>query len=230
MGYTTEFEGRLTFPRPLAPAQVLYLQRFNGTRRMKRDEVKAGRLPDPNRLAVGLSVGEEGGYYVGADDGNFGQTDDASVLDHNNPPAGQPGLWCKWTVTDDGKHLEWDGAEKFYAYVPWLNYLTEHFFRRWDNLPSGTIAWRGEDRSDVGVIRVTTGEVVVEKGPPKAVTGAKTPEQLVDVLNSCLDSKSLCDLLSEDDRGRLACMLRGFSGYTPIDLLPGTGQFFIDSY
>jgi hypothetical protein len=73
-------------------------------------------MPDPVRIAAGLPIGEDGDYFVGG--GGFaGQDKDASVLSYNNPPKGQPGLWCKWIPGDEGKTIEWDNADKFYNYV-----------------------------------------------------------------------------------------------------------------
>lgn len=165
MGYTTDFTGRLTFADPLTPAQTAYVRQFNETRRMRRDAKAVEKLFDPLRLAAGLyHVGDEGGYFVGTGDRMASQDRDGTVLDSNEPPDGQPGLWCRWTVTEDGRHLEWDGGEKFYSYVEWLEYLTAHFFRPWGKLPNGTIEWSGEEQGDVGTITVLDGKVTVVKG------------------------------------------------------------------
>lgn len=184
MGYTTEFKGSLQFDKPLTHSQVAYIQAFNTTRRMKRDAAKAEALKDDLRIAVGLPIGHEGSYYVGShSDGNMGQKNDASVLDHNDPPGSvkrnlerweetraendqaikegkaQPGLWCQWTVSDDGTKLEWDGGEKFYSYTEWLKYLIAHFFSVWGVKLNGTIKWQGEDMDDRGEIYVEESEV-----------------------------------------------------------------------
>ena len=66
----------------------------------------------------------------------------------------QPGLWCQWVVSDDGKYLEWDGGEKFYNYVDWLKYLIRHFFQNWGLVLNGEIEWKGEEFNDVGKIVV----------------------------------------------------------------------------
>lgn len=75
MGYTTDFQGLLKFNNPLTPEQVKYIQSFNKSRRMKRNEKIAATLIDSVREAVNLPIGEDGAYYVGsALDGSFGQT------------------------------------------------------------------------------------------------------------------------------------------------------------
>ncbi len=165
MGYTTDFTGSLTITPALTKEQTAYINQFSGTRRMKRDTEITQTRPDPIREAVGLPLGEESGYFVGAP-GMAGQEDvfgrDAhtvGILDYNDPPKGQPGLWCQWAISDDGATLEWDGGEKFYDYVEWLEYLIQHFFTLWGNTLDGQIRWSGEESDDRGVIYVKDNHV-----------------------------------------------------------------------
>lgn len=155
MGYTTDFSGEFEIIPPLTPEQVAYLKAFNNSRRMRRDAEKTGNRPDPLRIAVGLkTVGPEGAYFVN-ESGFAGQDHGPDVLDGNNPPKGQPGLWCQWVPTDDGEALVWDEAEKFYAYVNWLKYLASHFLHPWGRALSGSVTWQGEESSDMGRIVCT---------------------------------------------------------------------------
>ena len=163
MGYTTDFQGRFDLDRPLTPAQVKYLQSFSRTRRMKRDADKVSVLPDADREAVGLPVGLDGAYYVGSQR-DYGQNRTADVIDYNSPPTGQPGLWCHWTPTDDGTAIEWDGGEKFYHYVEWIEYLVEHFLKPWGYVVNGQVEWNGEDRDDIGRIVVHDNKVSSQDG------------------------------------------------------------------
>jgi hypothetical protein len=78
-----------------------------------------------------------------------------------------PGLWCQWIIVDN--ELIWDGGEKFYYYVEWLQYLINHFFSKWDVLLNGEIEWQGEDRDDFGQIVVTDNVI-------KVLTGKKVYE------------------------------------------------------
>jgi hypothetical protein len=158
MGYSTEFVGSLTITGTMSAAQVAYIRLFNQTRRMKRNALKAQKLEDPVREAVGLPVGEEGGYFTGSK-GAMGQAHDESVVDFNRPPVGQPGLWCQWTVNELGTELMWDYGEKFYDYVPWLKYLITHFFAPWGLVLNGNITWQGEEQSDNGTIEVRDNKV-----------------------------------------------------------------------
>jgi hypothetical protein len=158
MGCTTTFKGRFDLDKPLTPEHAAYLTKFNETRRMKRDAAKAELLPDLVRLAVGLPIGDEGGYFVGAA-GFAGQNDDLSVVNHNGEPKDQPGLWCKWTPTADLSGIEWDHGEKFCDYVPWLKYLIEHFLAPWGYSLNGRVTWQGEEHGDHGTIVVSNNEV-----------------------------------------------------------------------
>lgn len=161
MGYTTDFDGQFDLDEPLTDAQVQYLTRFAETRRMRRKADRAAGLPDPLREAVGLPIGPEAAYFVGGR-GFAGQTEDGSVADHNEPPSGQPGLWCHWVPSVDGRHIEWDGGEKFYDYGPWLEYVVTHFLKPWGRVLNGTVRWSGEDSGDLGSLIVTNNGVVVK--------------------------------------------------------------------
>jgi len=168
MGYTTDFSGQFEIDKPLAPEHLAYLEAFNGSRRVTRNAKIAEGLPDPVRLAAGLPIGVEGGYYVGSAADNYVQTEDASINmnrgDYNYPPKGQPGLWCQWVPNDGGTAIEWDGGEKFYDYVPWLNYLIEHFLKPWGYVLNGEVGWQGEESGDVGKIIVKNNDVRVLRG------------------------------------------------------------------
>jgi hypothetical protein len=158
MGYTTTFEGSFKLNKPLTTSQIAYLKRFAGTRRMKRNADMTRKRPDPARLRVKLPVGVEGEYFVG--EGGFaGQQESPDILEYNDPPCTQPGLWCKWEPTPDGKEIEWNGAEKFYDYIEWLEYIIDHFLKPWNRTLSGKVRWQGEDGSDRGVIKVTNNKV-----------------------------------------------------------------------
>ena len=141
MGYDTSFDGVFKLDRPLTPEHAAYLHAFADTRRMKRDVAITAKMPDPVREAVGLGLGKEGGYFVGAcNDNNCGQSHSADILDYNEPPAGQPGLWCKWEPVElDADGIAWNGAEKFSAYTAWLTYLIAHFLGPWGYKLNGEV-------------------------------------------------------------------------------------------
>lgn len=174
MGYTTEFSGEWRITPPLKEEHRAYLDQFSTSRRMKRDPKVTASIPDPIREAVGLPVGEEGGYFVGpkGDNGQgsmwgFGRSpeDRGGITDSNTPPKGQPGLWCKWEPNGHGTAIVWSGAEKFYDYVEWIQYLLDHFLTPWGYKLSGRVDWQGEDESDKGYIVVYNGRAFVNEEP-----------------------------------------------------------------
>jgi len=171
MGYTTDFEGHFTLSRPATEEERDYINNLSNTRRMKRDVNILQKLHS-GKYGFNGDYGIDGEYFVG---GGMGQDNDESVIDHNIPPGQieysstddfnvawdenkkrivnglcQPGLWCQWTISEDGTKLEWDGSEKFYYYEEWLRYLVEHFFNVWDIKLNGEILYQGEDATDSG--------------------------------------------------------------------------------
>lgn len=161
MGYTTDFYGEFNLDKPLTEAHKNYLEKFAEMRRMKRDADVASKMDDPIRIAAGLPIGVEGGYFVNGA-GDFGQDNDASVTNSNYPPAGQPGLWCHWVPNNEGTAIIWDGGEKFYDYVEWIEYLVEHFIKPWGYVLNGDVEWAGEDHNDRGMICIKNNVVKVK--------------------------------------------------------------------
>ena len=161
MGYTTDFHGYFNLNKPLSEDQAIYLKAFSRTRRMKRDAKKTAKRADPLRMAVRLPVGDEGGYFV-SESGFSGQDSGAGLLDYNEPPKGQPGLWCQWVGGDSRDTIHWDGGEKFYQYTAWLEYIIEHFLVPWGLRLDGEIEWIGECPDDLGKL-VVEDNVVDEK-------------------------------------------------------------------
>jgi len=139
MGYTTDFRGSFKFNKTLSPKMLDYLTKFNETRRMARN--------------VDNAFGTEGEFYVFGS-GFMGQNDESNVIDCNREPKTQPGLWCKWTPSDDGTELEWDGSEKFYYYTEWLFYLINKIIAPNGYVLYGEVDYRGEDFDDHGTIEV----------------------------------------------------------------------------
>ena len=172
MGYTTDFTGSIKFDRPLTTEHADYLRKLNDTRRMKRDVKKLmekhnGELGYPSKTAPSNTpeeiYGVEGEFFVGG--GGFGGQDhDDTILDFNRSSSTQPGLWCGWTITEDNTALEWDGGEKFYNYVEWLEYMMKNFFIKWGYRLNGEIEWQGEDNEDIGKIVIINNLVKIYDG------------------------------------------------------------------
>jgi len=155
MGYSTDFEGRFDLDKPLTVPQFNYLNAFAETRHMRRNNDQLMDRPDPLRTKLGLPLGFEGEFYV--------VDDEWAVLDGNQEPSTQPGLWCKWVPTADGEGIEWSGAEKFYEYTKWLQYIIKNFIQPWGLTLNGEVKWEGEDNKDIGVIIVRDNKVTTKK-------------------------------------------------------------------
>jgi len=107
MGYTTHFSGEVSVSPALNEAEQTYLRKFAQTRRVDR---------------------ERGPYFVdGA--GFMGQGPDTDIKQNNEPPPGQPGLWCQWVPSEGGGAIEWDEGEKFYEAAEWMVYLIDTFLK-----------------------------------------------------------------------------------------------------
>ncbi len=158
MGYSTDFYGEFRLNKKLTKAQAAYLIKFSETRRMKRDAALTETREDKVRKAAKLPVGLEGEYFVGAS-GFMGQDDTEGVLEHNEPPSTQPGLWFQWEPTEDLKGIRWNGAEKFYNFGPWLEYLIVSFLKPWGYTLNGKVTWQGEDPNDKGLLWVNNNEL-----------------------------------------------------------------------
>ena len=154
MGYSTDFYGSVSFNKPVSEELKNYINKFSKTRRMERDVNKIKEVfPDWAKNCFNGNLGINGEYFVGGN-GFMGQEDDESVINHNCPPKTQPGLWCQWIINDNGE-LEWDGNEKFYNYVEWLEYLIKHFFKPEGYILNGIINFQGDESDDCGYIKVT---------------------------------------------------------------------------
>lgn len=104
MGYTTDFLGHIDIDPGLNEAERAYLSAFSLTRRYDRGK---------------------GPYYVPSNP--YVDEPARSTRDYSTPPAGQPGLWCRWVSCWDGCCLSLDGEEKIYDPVRWLDHLIHHF-------------------------------------------------------------------------------------------------------
>jgi hypothetical protein len=112
---------------------------------------------------VGSEYGVEGEFYFDGT-GYAGQDHDATIIDYNRPPETQPGLWCQWKLTEDGKKIEWDGGEKFYDYVEWIEYIIEKILQPRKYRLNGEVEWHGEEYDDMGRIVIKNNKVSVKYG------------------------------------------------------------------
>ena len=88
---------------------------------------------------------------------------------HEDGYREKPSIWLQWMVEEyqcisTGKkthYLIWDGNEKFYNYIEWLEYLIKYFFKPNNLSITGRVRWRGEEFDDMGTISVEDNEVEV---------------------------------------------------------------------
>lgn len=155
MGYTTDFNGQWVLNKPLDSDTHSLLDGLATTRRMARKGLD-------EKL-----YGVEGEFYVqGKDDDFFLPEDkrDKTILDYNTPPSTQPGLWCQWKPTADGKAIEWDGGEKFYNYIDWIDYLIIKVLAPRGYVLNGDVSWQGEDSDDRGIISIRNNVISTKLG------------------------------------------------------------------
>jgi hypothetical protein len=138
MGYDTCFDGFFQTDKVVDEETYQLLRGLATTRRLKR---------------VGLDpkFGRDGEFYVG--------DDERSIVDCNTPPETQPGLWCQWLVQDDHRTLKWDGGEKFYRFIDWIEYIIIKILKPRGYMLSGTVGWCGEDEGDRGEIIITDNNI-----------------------------------------------------------------------
>lgn len=161
MGYTTTFSGSLRFNREVSVQMQEFINRFSATRRMPRDNDKIKEVyPNWRELCFFGDLGNNGAYFAPISR-NFGQEDDGTIIDSNGWRCSvHPSLWCHWIIEDN--KLMWDGGEKFYDYVEWLEYLIKHFFAPLGYVLNGDIEWEGEERDDCGTIHVVNNKITIK--------------------------------------------------------------------
>ncbi len=185
MGYTTIFDGTFHLNKRLLDSEAIYLLEFSRTRRMKRNPAILQSIPDPARTAVNLPVGEEGCYFVNQ---KWDEDSEVSVVDGNRPPKTQPGLWCQWIPTPDGGGIQWNGVEKFYDYIEWLQYLIDNFLKPWGYVLRGEVNWQGEREEDVGMIWVENNVIISPEDAEELLRYAVSPVSVPKFVWDCFNT------------------------------------------
>lgn len=152
MTHNTKFTGRFYFNQKVDSYTRELLEGLSKTRRMKRDIRKLS-----SHLMIRLDeaiqkYGIEGQLYFDLRD--YGQYFDNSIMDYNQPPKGQPSLWCQWELRSDsnGDYLEWDGNDKFYCYIEWIQYIIDLTKDKYEL--NGTVSYINENFNDKGTINI----------------------------------------------------------------------------
>lgn len=201
MSYPIRFSGQFAITPPLQHPHWVYLRAFAKVRHVRRDAAQAEQVRDEARTAVGLPIGEEGGYCVAS------EWSSASLLDANYPPSGQPSLYCQWMPNEQGTALVWDQGESFYDSVEWLEYLIRHFLARWGYVLAGTVTWQGREVEERGTITVEDNQTV--GGNRSATTQQPAPTQPSDMPQPHPPAGSTAAEWRESDFGYAAKVRRG---------------------
>ena len=155
IGYSTEFEGEFRVNKKVDKKTYDLLVGLATTRRMKR----AGLDPE--------IYGIEGEFYVEEDNDTPESRytpKQGKIVDVNEPPKTQPGLWCQWEIQGDKQTIEWDGGEKFHNYIEWIKYIVSRILKPKGYVLNGAVRWRGDDFGDVGSIFVKDNEITIAPG------------------------------------------------------------------
>lgn len=75
-------------------------------------------------------------------------------------------IWCKWIPTEDWEGIEWSGAEKFYDYDRWLQYIIDTYLLPRGINTTGEVKYSWEDIDDVGKLKVIDNKVTIVKFIP----------------------------------------------------------------
>ena len=142
MGYTTYFEGSIVVTPALSPE---FIKRWN-----KATEGTPGK-----------------GFTRSCANGVEETPDMLPGFE-----GAKPQTWCHWQLTSIGNatYIDWDGGEKFYDYIEWLQFLVAAIRKVEPRAEfEGLIEWDGEGHGDTGVLRVNAdGQVEVGHAPMTA--------------------------------------------------------------
>ena len=82
--------------------------------------------------------------------------------------------------------IQWSGAEKFYDYVEWLQYLIDNFLKPWGYVLNGEVNWQGEREEDIGTILVASNLIILPEGAEELLRYAVSPVSVPKFVWDCL--------------------------------------------
>ena len=71
-----------------------------------------------------------------------------------------PSNYCQWVIGVDKKTILWDGREKFYSSDKWIAFIVS-ILEPLGYIVNGKVSWKGEDKSDVGTIRIKNNKIKI---------------------------------------------------------------------
>jgi hypothetical protein len=144
MGYNIYYEGTVKIDKPLDNKTYNIIIGLSESRRMAWDADKLER----DGIAKKKDIGELGEFFFGhacMTDKALEEFEDKYSLRINYPPAGQPGYWGVWVVTDDRMGLVWHGGPNSYNGHGWLDYIVKKILIPRGYNAEGTIDWITEE-------------------------------------------------------------------------------------
>jgi len=183
MGYHTDFSGDgFQTDKPVDEETYQLLHLISSTRRMARDNSKLAEQLGLTLKQVEKKYGVEGEFY-----GTDSYSEDKTIINVNQSPAPQPGLWCQWMMDEDKQTIDWDGGEKFYEYEEWLTYLIERILKPRGYKLSGSVYWSGEEDEDTGEIIIKDNVMTVKSALVFYLTDEEK-KKVTKLVNSYLES------------------------------------------
>ncbi|QRG65954.1 hypothetical protein [Brevibacillus choshinensis] len=158
LGYSTAFEGYLEVDKELDDDSFELLKGLARTRRIKRDP----QILEQLGYGTAESLGIDGELYVEP----AGKTNDycPSIINQNEPPGRQPGIFLQWIPTEDRKRIIWDRGIKFYNADEWIMYLIDNILSPRGYIVNGIVNAQGEDEEDKWRIEVKENTVDIIEG------------------------------------------------------------------
>lgn len=160
MGYTTFFQGEFKVSSPLNQECMKLLNGLAKTRRMKRDIVKLAEKYNISAADASKKWGPDGELYF---DLNEDEIIDKTILEYNQPPSDQPGLWLQWVYNPETQSIKWDKGEKFYNYIKWIQYIITKILEPRNYVLNGTVKWSGANSDDHGKIIISNNIIKIEQ-------------------------------------------------------------------
>ena len=156
MGYTTIFEGKFELNKTLDGETYKLLKGLANTRRVKRNS----KILEEFGFGNAEEFGVDGEFVI---EGEWNRMD-PSVINYNEPPCTQPGLWLQWIPTTDRKGLIWNGGEKFYKADEWIGYLVESILKPRGYVLEGVVNAQGESEDDQWHIQIENNKIESKLG------------------------------------------------------------------
>lgn len=70
---------------------------------------------------------------------------------------------CFWTYYNEDNTIGWNGYEKFYRYLFWLDFIISHYLEPNDYVLNGKIAFAGEEGYDIGIIKIQNNKIMTTR-------------------------------------------------------------------